>query len=81
MSFFMSCKENNGVVAQMLTHDGTLLYLDKDNRLHRLDGPAKVGLTLPGIEPDVEWWYHGIRFIRCKSQEEFERMLKLKAFW
>lgn len=76
----MPCEEKGGVVAHMLTHDGTLLYLDKDNRLHRLDGPAKVGLALPGTEPDVEWWYHGTH-VRCKSQEEFERMLKLKAFW
>ena len=80
MSSFMTCEERGGVVAHMITHDGTLLSLDKNNLLHRLDGPAKVGLALPGTEPDVEWWYHGTR-IYCKSQEEFDRAIELKAFW
>jgi hypothetical protein len=41
---------------------------------HREDGPA--------IECDsgVEWWFHGKR-IYCSSQEEFERLIKLKVFW
>ena len=76
----MTCEESGGVVAHMITHDGTCLSLDKDNRLHRLDGPAKVGLALPGVKADVEWWYHGTR-IHCNSQEEFDRALRLKVFW
>lgn len=76
----MPCHEEGGVVANMLTHDGTLLYLDENNQLHRLKGPAKVGLALPGFEPHIEWWFHG-KLIPCKSQQEFERMLQLKAFW
>lgn len=80
MSAFMPCKENGGVVAQMITHDGTLLFLDKNDKLHRLDGPAKIGLSIPGTEPDVEWWYHGTH-INCKSQEEFNMAIKMKAFW
>jgi len=42
---------------------------------HRLDGPA--------IEWDniaKEWWYHG-KWIKCDSQEKFERLLKLKLLW
>ena len=81
MSSWMNCEDNgNGVVAQMLTHDGTLLCLDGDNQLHCLDGPAKVGLALPGFETDVEWYWHGEK-IECSSQEEFDRAIKLKAFW
>lgn len=76
----MNCEERGGVVAYVITHDGTLLHLDKNDQLHRLDGPAKVGLALPGTEPYVEWWYHGTR-IQCKSQEEFDRAMRLKVFW
>ena len=42
---------------------------------HREDGPA------------VEWadgakfWYLNGKEINCSSQEEFERLLKLKVFW
>lgn len=41
---------------------------------HRLDGPA------------VDWndnkqWFYMDKRINCNSQEEFERLLKLKAFW
>jgi hypothetical protein len=44
-------------------------------RFHRLDGPA------------VEWpngckdWYYKGKRISCSSQEEFERIIRLKAFW
>jgi len=45
-------------------------------KCHRLDGPA--------IEDDMSgtklWFYHGER-IYCSSQEEFERLIKLKALW
>jgi len=43
--------------------------------LHRLDGPA-----YEGINGDKCWWYHG-KQINCSSQEEFERLIKLKALW
>jgi len=42
---------------------------------HRLDGPA-VELFY-GYK---EWWYYG-KWIKCSSQEEFERLIKLKALW
>jgi hypothetical protein len=43
--------------------------------LHRLDGPA---LEYSG--GDKEWYYED-EYIDCKSQEEFERLIKLKLFW
>ena len=43
--------------------------------LHREDGPA-VELFY-GYK---EWWYHG-KWVDCSSQEEFERLIKLKALW
>jgi hypothetical protein len=47
----------------------------KDNVLHRKDGAA---IEYPNGYK--QWWYEGNR-INCKTQEEFERWLKLKLFW
>ena len=43
--------------------------------LHRLDGPA-----IEGIDGRKYWYFHG-KYINCNSQEEFERLIRLKAFW
>jgi len=54
--------------------DGTI-YHYKGSKIHRTDGPA--------VECDDGfklWFYNGAR-INCSSQEEFEKLLKLKAFW
>jgi hypothetical protein len=54
--------------------DGTKYWI-QNGKFHRLDGPA------------VEWsyehkeWYYEDKNIDCKSQEEFERIIKLKLFW
>jgi hypothetical protein len=57
-----------------------------DGRLHREDGPA-IEFRHPGIsdmdllpEPIIEWWYHGKR-LPVVTQEEFERYIRIKAFW
>lgn len=42
---------------------------------HREDGPA---VEYP--DGDKLWYYHG-EYIECTSQEEFERLVKLKIFW
>jgi|SRR5579859_2150027 len=44
-------------------------------KLHRLDGPVYEGTN--GAK---EWHYHG-EYINCSSQEEFERLIKLKVLW
>jgi hypothetical protein len=51
----------------------TYYYLD--NEYHRLDGPARIW-----SDGYKEWYYQG-KLIKCNSQEEFERYLKLKLFW
>jgi hypothetical protein len=43
--------------------------------LHREDGPAQI--TGRG---DKYWWLNG-QYVHCNTQEEFERLVKLKAFW
>jgi len=41
----------------------------------REDGPAD-----DRIDGTKYWWHQG-RKLNCNSQQEFERLLKLKAFW
>ena len=43
--------------------------------LHREDGPAIEWSRLNHV-----WYYHG-QLIDCKNQKEFERLIRLKAFW
>lgn len=42
---------------------------------HREDGPA-----IEYYDGHKDWYYKD-KFIDCSSQEEFEKLLKLKAFW
>lgn len=44
---------------------------------HRIDGPAHEYKTCYTLNT---WYYRGKR-IDCKSQKEFEKILKLKIFW
>jgi hypothetical protein len=44
-------------------------------QLHREDGPAMEFLNGSGF-----WYYHNRR-VDCASQKEFERLIKVKAFW
>jgi len=54
--------------------DGTKCWYQND-QLHRLDGPA------------IEWangnkkWYYEDTEINCTTQQEFIRLINLKAFW
>lgn len=41
---------------------------------HRLDGPAIE------YEGGSEDWYYQDQYIRCSSQEEFEKLIKFLAF-
>ena len=49
-------------------------YWSLNDQLHREDGPAYETTAIK------EWWYHG-EYLNCSSQEEFERLLKLKILW
>jgi len=46
-----------------------------EGKRHRIDGPAVIF-----DYGEKEWWYQG-DLINCSSQEEFERIIKLKIFW
>jgi hypothetical protein len=47
----------------------------QNGKLHRTDGPAREF-----FDGDKHWWFED-EFIDCKSQKEFERIIKLKLFW
>jgi hypothetical protein len=47
----------------------------KNDELHRIDGPAVE------YSNGNKYWYYEGKKIDCKSQEEFERLIKLKLFW
>ena len=54
--------------------DGTNSWF-VNGKKHRLDGPAIE--TFDGRK----LWYVDDVLIHCKDQEEFERLLKMRAFW
>jgi hypothetical protein len=54
--------------------DGSKAWLI-NGRFHRIDGPA-----IDQSDGTKEWYYDGNK-IDCSSQEEFEKLIKLKAFW
>jgi hypothetical protein len=43
----------------------------KNGRLHRLNGPAVINSS------NKKWWYYNGMLVKCNSQEEFERYIKL----
>jgi len=55
-------------------HDGDKAWYSS-GQCHRIDGPA-----IERVNGEKSWWYHG-KWINCASQEEFERLIKLKALW
>jgi len=61
---------------------GAISYFDNKKRYHRLDGPATTYSFdyTDGRSSTPKWFYHG-QYIDCKSQEEFDRIIRLKAFW
>ena len=50
-------------------------YWYKESKFHRLDGPA--------IEDSSGYkgYYYLGKYIECSSDEEYFKLLKLKAFW
>jgi hypothetical protein len=50
-------------------------YYFRNKGFHREDGPA-----VDRSDDSKEWWLNGI-CVPCTTQVQFERLLKLKAFW
>jgi hypothetical protein len=47
----------------------------KNGKLHRENSPA-----VEFADGTKSWWLNG-KQLNCQSQEEFERLVRLKAFW
>jgi hypothetical protein len=60
----------------------TYMFWYKGNYItHRLGGPAMIiNDDCCDKDEDVEEWYYEGKKIDCSSQEEFERILKLRLF-
>ena len=63
----------NGLPAEEYSNGSKSYY--EYGELHRLDGPAIDFLDAPS-----RWYIKGKR-LSCTTQEEFEQLMKLKAFW
>jgi len=46
-----------------------------NGKCHRIDGPAVEHVN------GYNSWYSNDQFVPCETQEQFERLMKLKAFW
>lgn len=60
-----------------ISSDGNKQWM-QHGKVHREDGPA---IEWNDGRTDDKWWYYRNERIFCKSQREFEKMLKIKAFW
>ena len=66
------CHREDGPACEY--HDGDKhWYLN--GKYHREDGPAIE------MANGNKYWYLNNKLINCSSQEQFEKLLKLKAFW
>ena len=50
-------------------------YWYVNGKQHRTDGPAVE------LAEGYKYWYVDDKQIDCSTQEEFERLMRLKAFW
>ena len=71
-----------GTLIRHRTNGPAVIYSDglefwKQNNVdHRVDGPSRDYYE----NNEKEWWYKGKK-INCSSQQEFEKLIKLKVFW
>ena len=57
-------------------------FWECDGLTHRLNGPAII-IFIENYNESLElngWWYKGDR-IECKTQEEFDRLIRLRLLW
>lgn len=53
----------------------------KNGRRHRIDGPAVIYHEDHPFRPNAQEWHLDGEIINCSSQQEFIRLVNLKAFW
>ncbi len=65
----------DGPAVELRIDDGIRRAWYLDGQLHRTDGPA-----IEWEDGVREWYVHNTNLF-CSSQEQFERLMRLKAFW
>lgn len=65
--------EDNQCLIRTWPNGNVSHYIEDGQKHHRLDGPAR------DWENAREWFYYGER-INCQTQDQFDRIIKLKAF-
>ena len=50
-------------------------YWSQCGKWHRVDGPAKE------YSDGTKQWYYQGKYIACSTQEEFEKLIKLRLLW
>lgn len=55
--------------------DGVQKMWYLNGQRHRVDGPAYIS------KYGTKYWYFNGEKVNCNNQKEFERFIKLKAFW
>lgn len=83
---------NNGAT-KVTSFDGTETWYDSNHKIHKADGPAIVVLYYdfdrdPNSETYLErkifikneWFWRGKK-IDASNQEQFNKLVNLKAFW
>lgn len=76
-------KDENGETRKSLTKSTPLeTYAGyyKNGEYHRLVGPARIWSNKYDGIYRQQWFFEG-EMINVSSQQEFERFLKMKAFW
>jgi len=68
--------ENNMSYHKLVSIDRVEYFLN--GLSHRVDGPAVIYFSF--ATKANEWWVNGQK-LDCKSNKEFFKLLKLKAFW
>jgi hypothetical protein len=58
-----------------ISGSGDKIWSNEQGEFHREDGPA-----LEWVNGNKAYYYHDQK-IECKTDEEFKRLIKLKAFW
>jgi len=73
-SWYIDGKLNrvDGPAREFVNGDKVWYYQGK---LHRIDGPAVEGTN------SIKYWYYQGQQINCKTQQEFEKLIKLRLFW
>jgi len=55
-------------------YSGSIVYI-VNGKYHREDGPA-----FEYFDGTKDWWVND-KLLPCQTQEEFEKLMRLRAFW